>query len=88
MITYNIYFYVAILIIAFIISITSELMVLPRIIYISKTKHRYESSDKNSYMHPFPQLAGISFFPILLMAFNFCCIIVSKYVPVNPFKKI
>jgi len=85
MITENIYFYIAVLIIAFIISIILELMVLPRIIYISKKKHLYESSDKNSSMHSNPQLAGISFFPILLVVFSFCCIITSKYAPASPF---
>jgi UDP-N-acetylmuramyl pentapeptide phosphotransferase/UDP-N-acetylglucosamine-1-phosphate transferase len=62
---------IIIIIVACVISIILEMMILPRIIYISKKKRLFDlPSERKKHTLPIPRLAGTSFTPtILLVAF-------------------
>lgn len=56
--------------VSFIIAICLESIMLPRVLLISRKKRLYDMPDKRkSHINPIPRLAGITFFPIILLSF-------------------
>ncbi|WP_455585391.1 WecB/TagA/CpsF family glycosyltransferase [Bacteroides sp.] len=55
---------------SFIIAIFIELIMLPRILLISRRKRLYDMPNKRkSHTNPVPRLAGITFLPVILLSF-------------------
>lgn len=55
---------------AFILAILIEWVVIPRVLLISKMKRLYDLPDKRkSHKNPIPRLAGITFFPVIMLSF-------------------
>lgn len=55
---------------SFFIAIFIEFIMLPRILLIARRKHLYDMPDKRkSHTSPIPRLAGITFFPVILLSF-------------------
>lgn len=56
--------------VAFILAILIEWIVIPRVLLISKMKRLYDVPDKRkSHKNPIPRLAGITFFPVIMLSF-------------------
>lgn len=54
----------------FILAILIEWVVIPRVLLISKMKRLYDLPDKRkSHKNPIPRLAGITFFPVIMLSF-------------------
>lgn len=55
---------------SFMLAILIELLVIPRVLLISKRKRLYDLPDKRkSHKNPIPRLAGITFFPVVMLSF-------------------
>ena len=55
---------------SFFIAIFIESIMLPRILLISRRKRLYDMPDKRkSHKSPIPRLAGITFFPVIMLSF-------------------
>lgn len=55
---------------AFMLAILIEWIVIPRVLLISKKKRLYDLPDKRkSHKSPIPRLAGITFFPVIMLSF-------------------
>ncbi len=55
---------------SFFIALFVEIIMLPRILLISRRKRLYDMPDKRkSHSKPIPRLAGITFFPVILLSF-------------------
>ena len=55
---------------SFFIAIFIESIMLPRILLISRRKRLYDMPDKRkSHKNPIPRLAGITFFPVIMLSF-------------------
>lgn len=57
-------------IVSFVLAMLVELIVIPRVLLISKKKRLYDIPDKRkSHKNPIPRLAGITFFPTIMLSF-------------------
>lgn len=75
--THNYYLLIGLLLFSLISSIILEMMALPRIIYIAKKKGLYDiPNGRKSHVHPVPRLAGVTFFPILMLVFSVCTLFI------------
>lgn len=71
---------IGIVLVACIISMIIEMMILPRIIYISKKKRLFDLPDnRKHHAMPIPRLGGISFTPVILLVGLFTLFIRFKY---------
>lgn len=55
---------------SFLLAVLIEIIILPRVLLISKKKRLYDIPDKRkSHKNLIPRLAGISFFPVIMLSF-------------------